>query len=149
MNKGKYIQIYLHPGLPNYWNIMDKKYRLDGGIFIYELEYSKELRGIRENYFLQEFTGNEIYETTEKITNQKQVTKYLFTHCNEFPLFYIINLKLDKKIDAYKLYPYKKNGDPFNDYLMIGKYKLNIGKTDKIYIGDNRYYIVMSGSINS
>lgn len=149
LNKGKYIQIYLHPGFPNYWNIMDKKYRLDGGIFIYELEYSKELRGIRENYFLQVFTGNEIYETTEKISNQKQVTKYLFTHCNEFPLFYIINLKLDKKIDAYKLYPYKKNGDPFNDYLMIGKYKLNIGKTDKIYIGDKRYYIVMSGSINS
>jgi len=80
--------------------------------------------------------------TTEKITNQKQVM-------NDFPLFYIINLKLDRKIEAYNLYPYKKNGDPFKDYLMIGKYKLNIQKSEKIFLSDKRYYIIMSGSINS
>ena len=148
-HKGKYIQIYAHPGLPFYWDIFDKNYRIDGGIYFYEFEYSKEFRGIRENYFLQEFTINEIYETTEKITNQKQVIKYLFNHCDDFPLFYIINLKLDRKIEAYNLYPYKKNGDPFKDYLMIGKYKLNIQKSEKIYLSDKRYYIIMIGSIES
>jgi hypothetical protein len=116
--------------LPFYWDIFDKNYRIDGGIYFYELEYNKDLRGIRENYFLQEFTTNEIYETTEKITNQKQVIKNLFHHCDDFPLFYIINLKLDRKIEAYNLYPYKKNGDPFKDYLMIGKYKSNIQKSE-------------------
>jgi hypothetical protein len=149
LNKGKYIQIYAHPGLPFYWDIFDKNYRIDGGIYFYELEYNKDLRGIRENYFLQEFTTNEIYETTEKITNQKQVITNLFHHCDDFPLFYIINLKLDRKIEAYNLYPYKKNGDPFKDYLMIGKYKLNIQKSEKIYLSDKRYYIIMSGSIDS
>lgn len=149
LNKGKHIQIYAHPNLPIYWSLIDKNYKIDGGVCVYELEYSKELRGIRENYFLQEFTGNEIYETTDKITNQKQVTKHLFQHCDEFPLFFIVDLKLDKKMEAYNLYPYKKNGDPFKDYLMIGKYKLNIEKSEKIYLSDKRYYIQMSGSINS
>ena len=148
LKKGKIIQSYIVPSLPHYWNFVDKKYDIDGAIFIYQTEYDKNVRGVREEYYYQEFTGKEIYRTDGKISNKTQITKHLFEHCDDLPLFFIVNLKLGRNFEAYDIYPYKKISDPFKDYLLIGKYRLDIDKLDKVYLSDKRYYICMSGSIN-
>jgi len=144
-NKGKLIQIYISPSFSYYWNFIDKKYEIDGAMSIYLLDYDKNVMDVREEYYFQDFTGKEIYKTNTKISDKKQVTKHLFEHCNNIPLFFIVNLKLERKIEVYDMFPYKKINDPFKDYLLIGKYKLDIDKLDKVYLSDKRYYICMSG----
>lgn len=147
-SKNTNIQLFIEPSMHYYWNIVNEKYNFDGGLYFYTSTYNKSVKDIREITYFQWFTANELYETTLKIRNRTQLTKYLFEHCDQLPLFYKINLKLNKKMEAYDIDSYRKENDPYKNYLYIGKYKLNIYSLDKIYLSDKRYYICMNGIIN-
>jgi hypothetical protein len=155
IKKETLIEIFITPNKFNlyiyiYYEIFNKKniIRINFPLTFYLKNCKNNFELIKYIDLYKSFTQYEIFHllNNKTIKESKDIRNNLLVHSNEFPLFFILNIKLKNNIQAYDLYHnHYYNDNPFKKYLYFNSSNIIINDIKKIYIGPKRYYCIITG----
>jgi hypothetical protein len=152
IKKGNEIEIFLLPSSFVFYQKMFQEINKKNNIIKIDTPFTfnlhncnKDIDFIKFIKLYQESTASEIYSTDKIISNREDVVKYIFKHSNEYPLFYILNLKLKKNINVYDLFEDYKKTNPLKKYLYVHSLKIKIEEMERFELGGNRYFCIITG----
>jgi hypothetical protein len=96
------------------------------------------------------FPQYEIYNliNNKNIKNLNDIKNNILVHSKNYPLFYILNIKLKNNIKAYDLYyNYYYKDNPLKKYLYFNSSNIIFNNIKKIFLGSNRYFCIINGTM--